>query len=159
MKEVVNIMFFNLTHYIMYNRNNKKTKSCCEDKKKKVEDKYLNCHSCGRKLDGCCCHDYPGHFMSVETEECQYEKKICCEMKKTHPYPTTFCPPHNKLNFGFFQYQKTSDCLPYVDKIPKNYKSIGPLGSWSNNMNHTMNHNLHPSNQSTVYQPGCNCNK
>ena len=78
--------------------------NCCSGSKckplVKVEDKKLRCHTCGIKLDSCCCHDYPGHYMSVETEQCKKEKRHCHQFNFNK-----YCPKHPKKPFNFFQYK------------------------------------------------------
>ena len=83
---------------------------CCRGKKcpdlRKVEDDHLRCRSCRKKLDGCCCHDYPGHFMSVRTEQCKKERTECCKANNSPPLPTKYCPSQPKLPFHFFQFAR-----------------------------------------------------
>ena len=128
-------------------------KYCCKDKKcdpgHKVEDKNLRCKSCYKKLDGCCCHDYPGHFMSVQTEQCKKETIACCEVKQHPPLPTRYCPDIPKLPFHFFQYTSSKCHKPKHQHMDK---KLPPL-----TQNKNFPKNLHFTGRASG--SGCGCSE
>ena len=126
---------------------------CCKsgrcDRYAKVEDKHLRCKSCGVKLDSCCCHDYPGHYMSVKTEQCQLEIDECCEAQTCPPVPNKYCPKQPKLPFNFFQLVPR-DCHGGPKRPHDGHKKLPPLAQ-----NRHFPHNLFKTNKPAG--PSCGC--
>lgn len=128
-------------------------KHCCRGEKcnkyEKVEDKHLRCKSCGPNLDSCCCHDYPGHYMSVETEQCKKEIVACCEVKRHPPLPKSYCPDHRKLPFHFFQLQSRGCHKPSHRPHGKTLPPLAQNVHFPNNLKFT----------GRSHKPGCGCSR